>query len=358
MRLLLCLFVLWSTAPAAHLKKVREIPLANYLRLRVDLLGQADFAVRSVSFSPDERWLAIIVEQGRSIASLSGQTYLLVVGREQATGGLLLRAPIGRVPRAPGVFPELAWSPDSAYLAIPSAPPVVVRLKDTARCDLPAGSELGGFALPDRILVAANRQLISYNLACQPDSYRDVPEPVRFVRTHAGAGRIALSSANGVVILDAANGKQLRRWPGAPARDGHFAAGGTIYCQGRFAGKEEGGAECWNVESGTALAAITDVRGGSPFATADTAALAIFTNGTYSFDRFMETEKRGVRSLIALDLQDHKRVLEWRSPRASCNEGDPWSECKQPRPFALSSTGRYFAAAEAEQVRLYELTPK
>ena len=81
----------------------------------------------SLAFSPDERWLAATVHDGRN-------DRLLALSVERSAEALRYWAPIGPVERRPGEFGRIAWAPDGNAVVVGSKTPLLINLERETSC--------------------------------------------------------------------------------------------------------------------------------------------------------------------------------------------------------------------------------
>ena len=343
------MFLLAALLPAGSaagkLDLIRRIGLSDYMRVAAPSWFEKGARVSGLAFSPDGEWIAIA-------ASGADGTRLFVVSRERSASNLRYS---GRVPPFVGPVGQILWAPGGKALALATTPPVLINLETERSCELAGGDAIpGGFASDTEVLMARGRRLLVSGLDCEPLLQRDLPSAAVSLDVAPGLAAVATDD-NRTVVFDTGTGEKRREWRRGSRVQTAFASGGRILCAASPPAKDRTGPECWPVDGDGPLVSI-DATGGAPFRTARDRPMAAFTDGRYGYDSVFDHDRRGVKRGVIVTITTGKTVATWKPESLPCSaRTEMFRECEVPSPFALSSSGEFFAEARSTEVRLYRV---
>lgn len=365
-----------AASPPTHPPKGPPPPR---LLLQIEVFPAA-YAIRTLAFSPDERWVGILGEDDKGIKNGRGDfesALLLFPG--PAPQDQPLPHPV-RIDRGMPIFWGPVWSPgsDSVLVGEPAGPDRgVAKLFSIAGGQLwardvsqsrsqlifppprPYG-EVFGFLASDRLIAEfldKRRRAAFSTLDLQGEVTDAWPVPKKWTiaavspETHLLAVYSDDYRAK-TLIIDYSSRKiiQSKKNPAWLYRNGDnalvnvefFTEAGKTLCVVASGTHEESPAECWNVDTGSKVGEFRGLFGGAPAA------------GSAHDSRLVLTQTRlpsGDVNRIVWDFRTGAELAAWPAPGQIIGpHGLP-----QTAPVAISSTGRYIAEGGNGILRVYEL---
>jgi hypothetical protein len=359
-------------------KLVREIGLKQIIS------GQPQFTSVSLTFSPDDNWIAIVAGynptpgKGHLPLLLSGPASIFLVPRTE-----LLGQQIGdqRIQIDPGMYPAASaiWSPNSDSLLVqgvagnqigPNTGRIAklwnLRGEELGHYGLQHGAGIFGFLDAEHLLTGdpPAKTVETMDLHGQVVDRWTAPKQWRVVDISPDRHLLAVlpdEEATKTLVVDYATKKillskdnpyhDLNRSGGGMQTSQYFTEGGKTLC---LVGTAQLGdpqfdvaPECWDVDSGKRIAKFDGIRGGVPAAASPRGSRLMLT-------RYTTVPGLGRRSSLGLeyvvwDFRSGTQVAAWKPQQLSVISPVRLSG------MAISSTGRYAAEIAGDVLRIYEL---
>ena len=360
-----------------RLKLNREINLSALIRERDGLLASTD-SVRSLAFSPDERWIAVGV--GRHYKPGTWQpmefdSHVMIIPLKEGMGNVIRLDPDTRAARG-----SLVWAPESNLLAvdgqqgfkcyaIPGGAPWKDWRPDTrlsqfigfidARHGLAyasvedrlqatrAGAPLAvyTFDLTGQIVDVWNAPSRSAVSAMDPDRHLMV------VAMDAGsdAARPILRHPSMAVVQDWSHDKSF----GMPL----FAESGKTVCGGDLLARDSRYPSCWDVDTGKEIAEFKGFPAGWPASVSSHGSRIVLTHERMVRGTTEEYDMRANQGRVVWDFRAEKVVAGWVPATQATETGmkPPADKRTEFGPSVISPSGRYVAEGSNGILRIYEI---
>jgi len=368
--------VLALEVQAGSLRLIRQISLKEHVREPAGLLGAPTHHVRMISFSPDEKRLAIVAGD-HWLHENDPRTHVLIVSTENIA--------VGFEDLVPGVEyfrKRLIWSPDSQKLLLPGKGSLLTldgELAGTCQqqswksaMELGTGDE-GGFLKNDEFAIAflippprhlpnrvryrmeGDTRLITFDTMCEPKHAWTINGHPLAMDANPETGFAVVSMMwSGLVLFDTRNGKEVQRWEKEGFEHVQFFDNGKGICR-TAEPKVDARPQCWELSSRGVTQKEAPVRSGTPFSTSSRGTLIAFTNATYRYNPFTHFGADGVKDHVLWDYSTGKIVVRWKPSMQKVEHNLELAESEVPWVFSLSSTGKYLAEGGAGIVKIYEV---
>jgi hypothetical protein len=301
------------SADRFHLEKVWEVDAARLTRERSPLGGHP---VHSVSFSPDGRWLAAVVDDHGPKAQ--AQNHLVILNSMKPEND-----PISvDLPRTPsrGYEVELSWSSRSDLIL---ASPTLVNLSGTVVCTLPEEAVWRSMFMSDSKIVALRGKLngrgridtsvfLFFEKDCTGREPWEIPGEwfLSSVNPDTGGALIKSTETKFVDLNSRTIGATIGGHDSEVGGYALFANGGKSVC--RTGGIDGRGVACFDIASGKLLGEAP-VNGGGPMATAAHSPSVVLTDWRYYPYIIMDGGFEILRKRIVWDFETKEAIVSWGS---------------------------------------------
>ncbi len=318
--------------------------------------AQAAQDIVGLRFSPDGKWIAAVTSR---ITSEGDRREVVLVGNTGEPAGVK-RIPVTHEVLSTAERAGVYWSPDSDYLAIETKmfSTTIVNVESGAGCDLPRTTVFGGFAGPQLAIAADwepptdpaslpidSSSVTIYGADCSVKQSWKVRGHVRDLEPSAASGMIALSPEQADVRLISREGPaEVAEVPERAGAMLRFGEKGTVLCKADYGAR--GSLVCYEIKSGERFA-HPDVIGGAPFDVSLESSIVLALQGTYSYEPFTGTDRRGFQSWIVWDYRTGREL--GRLKYAGQRHGYAVS------PSAIAPDGQHFVIAARGRLRMYEV---
>lgn len=391
------LVLMQGLSGAPHPGRVREVDLNRIIR-EPDIRAwtASGHPVEDISFSPDERWIAVAVGGHWQKGPVDRQ-----VGRRSLSHILVLPVKAEGV-RFEADIPYLVgentfhWAPDSEHLEIAAEPSLMYSIASGEMRQFGPRTREGGtflgFVGMDRAIrikppalsgvdpLNAAREWRRGLMTLQTiDLDGRVLEEFTLPKDWEGAMRTINPDRHLMVfetsipydkcgerdcasrfVVDYTTKRVVQRWewPGGPLGQTYFAEAGRTLCGATDSGRDSRWTQCYDVASGERVAEFKGFKGGYPAAASVGASRMVLSHIDLIRGINEEFDRDSYKDRVVWDFRAGGEVAEW-TPLTRVQEHDYDGTSTRRTtgwgPFAISSSGHYLAEGGNGTLRIYEI---
>jgi hypothetical protein len=355
------------------LQLLSEIRLTEHLEMCPTKNDPSDHPVFSVSFSPDEDRIAVVLDEHRTSSGSQSHVLIVPTGQSGRYDQFDVR-PLFVTQEFQSVS-GIVWSPGGDSLIVGISPQMLVSLSDKHRCEI--SSPVGGwnsFGFADKLHLISELHryrdkddrkspaITEFGLMdfdCHVVTKWEVEATWEATDVSPERGWIAVADLKegegerALMVVDAVTGEVKRKWQNVlrPWTALRFADHGRLVCASAIvASREYHAVNCWDVDTAEKVFEAAGVNGGRPLSVAAYGTKVLFSDVKYLKNLFTDGYRRSFRKLVLSDVRQGAEIAAWDlDQQKNGDETDRFA-------FALSPSGKFYAEAGNGILRLYRIT--